>query len=263
VLCVERHVKSGFLGGALVFPGGKVDAGDRDEAWRAVTTGAVARPFDAAEAPGDARAFGVAACREALEEAAILLAASDDVDHAHAVALREALAKDKGALRDALATRGLSLDLAALHPFARWVTPEAEGRRFDTRFFLARAPTGQTGAHDAFETTASFWGAPAEVLARFDAGEVQLAPPTHRCLELLATVTSTEEACALAGDLDLAPICPKLVTAKGATDGALDTMALVLPGDPEHDVREVRVPGLTRFVLRGDKWLPEGAPGGR
>ena len=103
--------------------------------------------------------------------------------------------------------------------------------------------------------------APAEVLARFDAGEVQLAPPTHRCLELLATVATADAACALADGLDLGPICPRRVTAKGAADGALDTIALVLPGDPEHDVREVRVPGHTRFVLRGDKWLPEGAPG--
>jgi 8-oxo-dGTP pyrophosphatase MutT (NUDIX family) len=254
VFCVVRHVKSGFLGGAVVFPGGKVDDADRHASWTAVARGA--RPFVAGEDEALTRAFALAACREAIEEAAILPAACREVTHEEALALRDSLAAGNIGFRAALEQRGLSLDLGSLRPFGRWITPVAESRRFDTRFFLAAAPSRQEGAHDAHETTASFWATPAEVLARFDAGQLQVAPPTHRCLELLATVASSEEAMALAGRLSLEPICPKLVTVVGEAN---ESVALVLPGDPEHDVRDSRVPGKSRFVLRGERWLPEGA----
>jgi 8-oxo-dGTP pyrophosphatase MutT (NUDIX family) len=260
IFCVVRHVNSGFLGGAVVFPGGKVDLADRDAGWDALATGA--RSFVPGEDSGLTRAFAVAACREALEEAAILPAASTALTHEDLLALRPLLAKESLGFRAALEARALSLDLAALRPFARWVTPVAESRRFDTRFFLAVAPPGQEGAHDAHETTASFWATPGEVLARFDRGELQLAPPTHRSLELLATVVTTRDALTLAGGLSLEPICPQLVPVPGATESA-GSVALVLPGDPEHDVREARVPGRSRFVLRGERWVPEAAPAAR
>jgi 8-oxo-dGTP pyrophosphatase MutT (NUDIX family) len=250
VFCVVRHVKSGFLGGAVVFPGGKVDEADRDAAWDALATGA--RSFAPGEDAGLTRAFAVAACREALEEAAILPAATTTLSHDDLLALRPLLAKDSLGFRAALEARSLALDLAALRPFARWVTPLAESRRFDTRFFLVVAPPGQEGAHDAHETTASFWAMPEEVLARFDRGELQLAPPTHRSLEVLATVTSTADALTLAAGLSLDPICPKLVPVPGAAETA-GALALVLPGDPDHDVRDARVPGRSRFVLHGDR----------
>jgi hypothetical protein len=133
------------------------------------------------------------------------------------------------------------------------VTPLAEARRFDARFFLYVADGKLTGAHDDHETTASFWATPAELLRRFEQGEIQLAPPTHRCLELLLAKHTIEDAVAFAATLGVLPICPKLVP-QG------DGLALVLPGDPEHDVATPRVPGLSRFVLRGERWVPEAAP---
>ena len=171
--------------------------------------------------------------------------------------LRARLAADPSALRAFLAERGLRLDLEALHPLARWVTPEAEARRYDARFFVAVAPPGQTGAHDAHETTASFWANPAEVLRRWEAGEVKVPPPTHCMLALLATCTTIDEALALATSSSLDPICPRLVR---HADGVGETIALTLPGDPEHDVREARVPGPSRYVLRGERWQAENAP---
>ncbi len=253
--CVERHIKSAFLGGALVFPGGKVDVADLDAGWSDRTTPPRAASF--AEGPAELRALAVAACREALEEAAILPLADGTLSHEELLLLR-ARSKETSLLA-CLLERGLRVDLGALHPLARWVTPEAETRRFDARFFLAIAPAGQEGAHDAHETTASFWATPRATLDRFEAGAVQLAPPTHRTLELLAGVSTTEAAIRLADEANLEPICPRLVR---HADGKVDTLALVLPGDPEHELREARVPGASRYVLRGERWMPGSAPGG-
>lgn len=176
-------------------------------------------------------------------------------------ALRARLTSEPGALRAFLADSNLRLDLQALHPLARWVTPEAEARRYDARFFVAVAPPGQTGAHDEHETMASFWASPAEVLRRWEAGEVQVAPPTHCTIALLASCTTTDAVLALAAESCLDPICPRLVRAgQRDTAGAGETLALALPGDPEHEVREPRVPGPSRYVLRGDRWLAEDAP---
>jgi 8-oxo-dGTP pyrophosphatase MutT (NUDIX family) len=259
VFCVERSKQSRFLGGAIVFPGGKVDASDGDPAWEPLTTEARARatpssvPFtvDAAHL----RTLAVAACRETLEEAAMLhVCGGESVTQAELFALRAELAGAPGALKAFLASRALRLDLQALHPLARWVTPEAESRRYDARFFVAVAPAGQTGAHDEHETMASFWATPREILRRWTAGEVQVAPPTHRTLATLEGCTTTDAVLALAAASCLDPICPRLVR-QG------ETLALALPGDPEHDVREARIGGSTRYVLRGERWLAEDPPG--
>jgi len=259
VFCVVRHAKSGFLGGAVVFPGGKVDHTDRHAGWAAVARGAPR--FVEGEDEAVARSFAVAACREALEEAAILPAVSEPLSHDETVALRATLGKDgTTTLLGELTRRHVTLDLSRLHAFARWVTPVVESRRFDTRFFLAAATEGQRGAHDAHETTASFWASPREVLRRFDAGELQVAPPTHRCFEVLSAAGSVAEAIARARTHCLDPVCPRLVKVPGA-ESRDDTVGLALPGDPEHEVREVRVPGLSRFVLREGRWVPERPPG--
>jgi 8-oxo-dGTP pyrophosphatase MutT (NUDIX family) len=251
VFCVERHKKSGFMGGAIVFPGGKLDDADRDAAWSSLA------PDDASDEA--TRALKIAACREALEEAAILPVAGGALAHDELLALRTRIAAGEESLTAFLARKKLTLDLTALHPFARWVTPIAEARRFDTRFFVVSAPPGQHGAHDDHETTSSFWARPRDVLARFDAGQVQLAPPTHRTLEIFAELPTASDVITRAGTLSLEPICPVLVK---HTDARGETMALVLPGDPEHAIRDARTPGLSRFVLRGDRFFPENAPGG-
>jgi 8-oxo-dGTP pyrophosphatase MutT (NUDIX family) len=265
VFCVERSKQSRFLGGAIVFPGGKLDAADAADEWAALVTdprtpatpGVVPFTNDSAHL----RALAIAACRETLEEAAMLHVAGedDDITQEDLFILRSRLAAEPGALRAFLADRKVRLDLQALHPLARWVTPEAESHRYDARFFVAVAPVGQTGAHDDHETMSSFWAPPAEVLRRWDASEVKVAPPTHCTLALLSSCTTTESVLALARASCLDPICPRLVPQKGR-NGSQDTLALTLPGDPEHEVQERRVAGPSRYVLRGDRWLAEDAP---
>jgi 8-oxo-dGTP pyrophosphatase MutT (NUDIX family) len=261
VFCVERHKQSRFMGGAIVFPGGKLDASDVLAEWTPLTTpprlptrGQV--PFTSSDA--HFRSLAIAGARETLEEAAILHVKDGTVTQDELFGLRRELETVPDALRAFLAKRGLRLDLAALHPFARWITPVAESRRFDARFFVAIAPEGQTGLHDERETMASFWATPAEVLRRFEANEVQLMPPTHRTIAMLADCGSTRAVIAMAEASCLDPICPRLVRHQDS-DG--ETMALVLPGDPEHEVREDRAPGSgSRYVLRGDRWRSENPP---
>lgn len=257
VFCVRRHAQSGFMGGALVFPGGKLDKDDADPSWALLANDVDARALGFATDPAEARALAVAAARELVEEAGILpLVTSPGAPVAApeligSIRTRLGTRKNKGEpLKKLVAEHGLRLDLAALVPFARWVTPTAESRRFDARFYLLSLPSGQTGRHDDEETTDSFWASPSEVLARFERAEVWLAPPTTRTLEPLAQVQSMSEAVALATQQGLQPICPRFVPG--------DPPVLSLPGDPTHEIPEPRVDGPTRFVLRDGRFVSEG-----
>lgn len=257
IFYVERNRRSAFMGGAIVFPGGKVDALDADEAWDTRVTAPHPSSERFSSSARHATALAVAACRESLEEAKILPVDGGALGDPDLDALGRALAESPARLREALAERALRLDLLALVPFARWVTPEAESRRFDARFYLARAPEGQSGAHDAHETVASGWDTPRALLERWEDGLVTLMPPTHRTLMLLAEQRSVDAILEAAASACLDPICPRLVQHK---DLEGETLALVLPGDPEHEVGEARVPGPSRYVLRGERWRAGDAP---
>jgi 8-oxo-dGTP pyrophosphatase MutT (NUDIX family) len=254
VFCVVRHRASKFLGGAVVFPGGKVDDTDKSDRWRAHTTD----PMLVDDASNAWRALSIAACREAFEEGAILPMANGSASDDELVELRKRVTAGETTLTDFLSTRNAKMDLAALIPFARWITPSPEARRFDARFFLARAPKDQTGLHDAFETTSAMWSLPSKLLASFDASEIQLAPPTHRTLLDLAHLPHVEAALAWAKAQSTHPVCPRLVK---HIDANGETMALTLPGDPDHVPSQAAIAkGATRYVLRDSRWLPEHTP---
>ena len=258
VFAVERNKNTRFMGGNIVFPGGKLDAEDSAESWRELCT----EPLSWATAAGEPgaseesdRALAVCACRETLEEAGLFLV-DGTVDDAAIAELRARLAADAGALPRFLGERGLRLALDRMIPFARWITPTAEPRRFDTRFFLARAPEGQTGVHDDKETVSSVWATPSSLLARFDKDEVQLAAPTYRALELLAAARDVAAAEEAARASVLRPVCPEMRLLGNEGDEARP-MVLCLPGDPLHSVDEVRSVGPTRFVQEGRRWVPQ------
>jgi 8-oxo-dGTP pyrophosphatase MutT (NUDIX family) len=254
VFCVLRHTKSSFLGGAVVFPGGKLEPADASDLWEDQATAPHPRGVLFASEAVSTRTIAVAACREMLEEGGIL-PTDGSLDAAEIDVLRAELltsSSTPSALATALARRGRRLALDALIPWARWITPSAEARRFDARFFLLELPRGQEGRHDEHETTMSFWGRPADVLDRFTRGEIALAPPTTRTLELLADVRHCREATALAAAQPLTPICPTFVPA--------DPPFLALPGDPAHEARDKRVLGPTRFVLRDGRFVSEDPP---
>lgn len=136
------------------------------------------------------------------------------------------------AARELREEAALSLEPAGLVPLARWITPSAEGKRFDARFFVAAAREGQTACHDAVETTAHLWARPVELLARGARGELKLPPPTLRTLEELSPQPTVEAALAWAQARPVVAILPKLVTLD-------DKVTIVLPWDPDYD----RLPG--------------------
>lgn len=245
VFCVERSGKSSFLAGAIVFPGGQLDPEDRE--WSLVVPPLAGRIREWDRDDLRAEAFGLAAVRETLEEAGILLA-EGTVSAAAVNDLRAALLGG-ASLRSLLEAANLVPALGQLRPFARWITPTAEKKRFDTMFFLARAPADQTGAHDDTETVASMWATPQTILARWEAGEIAMVPPTHATLEWLAECTKVDEALARSASLSLAPICPELTQHEGG-------MALLLPGDPEHSVPELLHPHAPRYVLFEGRFVP-------
>ncbi|HEX6835591.1 MAG TPA: NUDIX domain-containing protein [Polyangia bacterium] len=161
------------------------------------------------------------------------------------------------AARELAEEAAIVVDAATLVPFARWITPSAEGKRFDARFFVAAAPPDQVARHDSVETVDSLWATPADVLARYERGELKLPPPTIRNLEELAAHVTVDAALAWARGRVFAPILPKLVPLD-------DTIAIVLPWDPEYAalpgegiVIEPTHPTArppSRFVLAEGRW---------
>jgi 8-oxo-dGTP pyrophosphatase MutT (NUDIX family) len=239
VCVMQRSNESSFMGGAVVFPGGRVEPSDAT--WAGHVIAATGRWSDE-----EGNAARVAACREALEEVGIVLTAGDAPSSATIAALRACTTAES--LKQAMAENGLAFDLSALHPLSRWVTPEAEKRRFDARFFLARAPRGQEGSIDAKEATRVFWATPTSLLDDFEKGAIALFPPTHRTLEGLSEVRTVEQAFELAARGTLAIVCPRFVVDAG-------NPVLALPGDPLHEVKERLIAGPSRYTLRDAKWV--------
>jgi 8-oxo-dGTP pyrophosphatase MutT (NUDIX family) len=205
VLMVRRHHQIEFAGGALVFPGGKVEAHDR--------------PGDPAGLDPQDAAARMAAVRETFEESGVLLAIDDAGQPcAPGPALEEARAQvTAGApLAEVLAERGLSVNLAALTPFARWIAPEGVPKRYDTRFYLASAPADQLAACDGHETVDAEWIAPVEALALAARGARSIVFPTRMNLRRLGESGAVEEALAAARARPLTTVQPVLEMRSGA-----------------------------------------------
>jgi 8-oxo-dGTP pyrophosphatase MutT (NUDIX family) len=250
VLMVRRHERAGDFAGASVFPGGIVDPSDADPGLAPGASGFSAERAKAAlgEALEEtaARALYVAACRELFEEAGLLLAHRvDGRAFRRLCQLRPALQAGTERLRPALAREGCVLALARLTPFARWITPEFQKRRWDTRFFACEAPEDQTAECDGTETSEAVWLRPASALDAYRAGEHQLAPPTFRVLEELCAFATAAGACAaLASAGPPRPILP--VPLRGAP-----TVTMVYPGDRDYPGGGS---GLNRLVLDAGRW---------
>jgi 8-oxo-dGTP pyrophosphatase MutT (NUDIX family) len=256
VFMVKRHAKSQFMANAYVYPGGRLDPVDCSPEMASVTSGLDGRAcaarlredLDAARARG----LFVAALREAFEEAGVLLTQPEPADR---------LDEWRRALNDASRTlvalgqqEGVCFALDRLYPFAHWITPEVEPRRYDTRFFVAICPPQQQAwlRHDEHETVDSLWIEPTAALERYGQGGFQLAPPTFRTLEELAALGSIDAVLARCERGPIPTIQPVFVTGE---DGGL---MLLLPGDPDHPAtpspQPPQVEGPTRIMLEEGRW---------
>jgi 8-oxo-dGTP pyrophosphatase MutT (NUDIX family) len=261
VFMVRRHEGTAFMGGAHVFPGGRVEAADRagDDGWcDGVAHAARQLPGLARE---DAVAYHVAAARELFEEAGVLLARNAGgafvslagADHRRFKADRTAVHSGATTLRAVLERDQLRLALDALVLFAHWVTPPIDTRQFDTRFFMTRVPPHQTPAHDDTETTHSVWLTPAVAIAQAGAGAIVLPPPTWSTLRELEPFETVDAALAWAGHRRVVSRQPLLLEQEGAR-------MLVVPGDPLHpDSAGDETPAETRFVFVDRRWRAERA----
>ena len=183
LLMVERAKAMAFAGGALVFPGGRVDPGDHALAALLGT-------------PEDETAARIAAIRETIEEAGLPLGLSPMPALLAFERLRASLHAGTG-FGEALAAAATGLDLDALTYFARWRPAHAHARIFDTRFYLARLPADAPAARvDATENVRLWWATAAEVLAEADAGRATIIFPTRRNLERLARFADFDAAVA-------------------------------------------------------------------
>jgi 8-oxo-dGTP pyrophosphatase MutT (NUDIX family) len=193
VLMVKRHHQIDFASGALVFPGGKAEPGDGDPAWAALVTG-----WD--ERGGIEQALKISAIREAFEESGVLLARTPHGEpwcaEPRAAEAREAVTKGERRFIDLVGDLDLRLDLGAMTVYARWITPKAMPKRFDTWFFIATAPKDQLAACDGWETVDAEWIAPAEALRLASVGERKIIFPTRMNLQMLAESRSADEAIA-------------------------------------------------------------------
>lgn len=214
-----------FAGGRHVFPGGAVEPGDVEPVLAGDRPGGWAGP-----APGEwaarlrcdevlARGLVRAAVRETFEEAGVLLAGPpggpvlDDVAGDAWEDERARLDAGEQTLPELLARRGLVLRSDLLRPLAHWITPEAEPKRFDTRFFLAALPPGQQCRAAGSEADERVWVRPAEARAR----GLSLMPPTAAALAAVAD--APDVAAALAAERTLAPVLPRLALREGRVVG--------------------------------------------
>jgi 8-oxo-dGTP pyrophosphatase MutT (NUDIX family) len=251
VFLVKRHGLSDVLGGAHVFPGGKVDAEDVEVVHRLDRNAADlhAALGEASLTESAAAALHVAAIREVFEETGVLYSPVEATLAQQACGLmREGRRFD-----EVIGAMDLRLTTAGLAPWSRWITPLVGGvvrKRFDTRFFVAAVPAGQDPVHDEHEATESVWMPPRAALEQYWQGSMQLAPPQIMSLAHLARLSTVDEALSQARRRVPPCIQPESFEFDGSR-------AVCYPGDPRHSLRGRAMPGPTRLVWRNQRFEPE------
>jgi 8-oxo-dGTP pyrophosphatase MutT (NUDIX family) len=262
VFLLRRHTASAVLGGAFVFPGGKLDLTDSDPAIHAfldTSPQALHHALGELDLPmATAAGLYVAAVREVLEECGVLYAR-----HREAQALTDALAQRQAwqhalhqgqAFADVLSQGELRLDTQHLAPWSRWVTPmqaSVTNKRFDTRFFVAALPPGQQPMHDNVEAIDSVWLTPLEALTRYWAGDMPLAPPQIMTLASLLPHRDTHSVLQHARQQ-----LPPLILPEPFDEDGVRT--LCYPGDPCHSVSQRAMHGPTRLRYVAGRFEPVG-----
>ncbi|HUR75156.1 MAG TPA: NUDIX hydrolase [Sporichthya sp.] len=233
VYVLRRQATMAFASGQYVFPGGSVDQRDEsiDVDWVGPGPDYWAKIFSASEPL--AIALVCAAIRETFEESGVLLAGPDadtvvaDTSGADWEADRVALVERELSFAEFLARRGLVLRADLVVPWAHWITPAFEPRRFDTRFLVAALPAGQVTREFGEEADQVEWVRPDAAIERFQTGEMAIMPPTLISLAEVAEFASVAEVMGAGPAREILPIEPHVVARGG-------DLFLVLPGDPDY-----------------------------
>ena len=254
---MKRHGLSDVLGGAYVFPGGKVDAADAqldmvahlDQPLRVLHAGLNEADISERTAGG----LYVAAMREVFEESGVLFAQAPfgrSLESARAAALL----REGHGFNAMLAKLALRLQTRSVAPWTRWITPTAPSvmnKRFDTRFFVAAVPAGQVARHDNHETTESVWLGPRAALQQYWSGQIALAPPQIMTLAHLSRYSYVGSVLTAARNRPPPVIRPEPFDHEGVR-------VICYPGDARHSVRERVMPGPTCLCYRNKRFEPVG-----
>jgi 8-oxo-dGTP pyrophosphatase MutT (NUDIX family) len=253
VFLIKRSGLSDVLGGAYVFPGGKLDAADAiadmpnrlDQTPQALHT--ALNESDLSH--HNAAALYVAALREVFEESGVLFAENASVQ---VTAQAAQLLKEGKNFADILVQLGLRLQTQHVQPWSRWITPKMASvstKRFDTRFFIAAVPNNQTAVHDNHEATESVWLAPRIALEQYWNGDIALAPPQIMSLAHLSHHSNVASVMHQARSKPPAVIEPEPFDYEGIR-------TITYPGDPQHSVRQRALPGPTRLRYSNKRFEP-------
>jgi 8-oxo-dGTP pyrophosphatase MutT (NUDIX family) len=253
VFLMKRHGLSDVLGGAYVFPGGKVDEADAQlDAAQYFDQDSSALPaaLDEIElTPNQASALFVAALRESFEESGVLFAAQATGEQIQAAT---ALHQEGLPFKQILQQLALRLQTQNIVPWSRWITPKMSSvshKRFDTRFFIAALPANQTASSANHETTESIWLSPREALTSYWNKEISLAPPQIMSLVHLARHDSVASIMQQAKQTPVPLIEPQPYNMDG-------TRVICYPGDAQHPIPTRALPGPTRLCYRNNRFEP-------
>jgi 8-oxo-dGTP pyrophosphatase MutT (NUDIX family) len=235
ILMVRRNVRSEFMGGVYVFPGGALDERDLHAPVLGLDDLSASARL---EVDGGGLAYYVACLRELFEEAGLLVACGPEGQHrsfasegdaARLHAHRTSLNADETSLAEVLVAEGVVADLRDIAYFAHWITPVGPPRRYDTRFFVALAPDGQVASHDDSETTDLRWLRPRDALAARERGEIDMVVPTVRSLEAVASLERAHEVLEFAHSIARVPVVrPRAVQRD-------EGVVILLPGEDGYD----------------------------
>jgi 8-oxo-dGTP pyrophosphatase MutT (NUDIX family) len=261
IFLARRHQKQSFMAGAYVFPGGQLEDADNDpQLENYIKTADIFDPSqllqDSSLSGEKALGFFIAAIRETFEEAGIFLGGKTSGNFI-SLNNEETLHRFNHYRRQINASHITLTEIArkenilffpdALVPYAHWITPEFEKKRFNTRFFLAKLPHGQTPVADAAELTESLWVTPQKALEMHRRKEIILMPPTLKTIEELTAFRDIEKLFSATRKKIIYPILPQLTG-----------NSLKLPHDPKYSIdsykRPVNLSEPSRILFENGVW---------
>ncbi len=235
VLMVQRTKKADFAGGALLFPGGKVDNSD----YEVLKLDRCSLPNDV---PDNQKALRVAGVREMFEEAGLLfvrdLGDTQVISKERAEVLkniyRQDLLSQKITFHEIVEAEDLVVASDLLIPFAHWITPITGRKRFDTHFLVAQSPDGHTASHDGSETLDTVWIDPLTAITEAEEGKRRVVFPTRMNLKKVSESTTAESAIRLAKITPVVTVLPEVHDVDGGRH-------LKIPIEAGYGISEITV----------------------